>query len=280
MAHLSDPATGMNIENFYRSVWRSYVEVTPQAKAIHDLFTAHGETVVNDHVAFRTLSNSPVAIGKLETALLSLGFRRHADYVFEKKKLIAHSYIHRDGDIAKIFLSELQRDQLSAATQEILDGLVSQIPENCAHDPSIFFRGLLWRKPTIGDYRTLLQESEYAAWLATMGLRANHFTVSLNQLKHFADLPSVIALLKQHNHNINTAGGEIKGTPETRLEQAATLADSVWFEFADGESRRIPACFYEFARRYPLADGRLFQGFVTDNADRIFESTHATTPLT
>ncbi len=36
----------------------------------------------------------------------------------------------------------------------------------------------------------------------------------------------------------------------------------------------IPSCYYEFALRHPdPATGRLFPGFVTPSADRIFEST-------
>ena len=36
---------------------------------------------------------------------------------------------------------------------------------------------------------------------------------------------------------------------------------------------RVPSCYYEFARRYPLPSGELFQGFVPASADKIFEST-------
>jgi hypothetical protein len=42
--------------------------------------------------------------------------------------------------------------------------------------------------------------------------------------------------------------------------------------FTDG-TRAIPSCYYEFARRYRLPGGELFQGFVAASADRIFEST-------
>ena len=39
---------------------------------------------------------------------------------------------------------------------------------------------------------------------------------------------------------------------------------------------RIPSCYYEFARRYPLPSGEVFQGFVPESADTIFESTDVT----
>jgi hypothetical protein len=56
------------------------------------------------------------------------------------------------------------------------------------------------------------------------------------------------------------------------LEQSSTLASRVRVEFSDG-TREIPGCYYEFARRYPDATGRLFSAFLAPNADKIFEST-------
>ena len=270
-----DVVINMDIGSFYSLLWNNYIEVTPQAKAIHNLFTSYGESVVNDHVAFRTFSNSPIAIDKLEAVLFSLGYQRFDNYVFEAKKLVACSYNHKEKTAPKVFLSELQRQQLSAQAQGILDEIVFQIPVDCVQDPSIFWKGLLWRMPTAFVYHKLLKESEYAAWLVTMGLRVNHFTISLNHLKQIANLQSVIDLLKQNNFSVNAIGGEIKGSPNTLLEQAATLADNISVEFSDGKCQRVPSCFYEFAKRYPTKDGELFQGFVTNNADKIFESTNS-----
>ena len=53
----------------------------------------------------------------------------------------------------------------------------------------------------------------------------------------------------------------VKGTPADRLEQSSTLADAIEVEFSD-RTAKIPSCYYEFARRYPLPSGELFQGFV------------------
>lgn len=123
-------------------------------------------------------------------------------------------------------------------------------------------------------YRALLEESEYAAWTAAWGYRANHFTVSINHLESLDSVADINRLLKDNGFTVNSAGGEVKGSPEQRLEQSSTMADRVPVAFSDREAV-IPSCFYEFARRYPLADGRLYQGFVAASADKIFESTHA-----
>ncbi len=74
---------------------------------------------------------------------------------------------------------------------------------------------------------------------------------------------------------MNSAGGEIKGDETVKLEQSSILADKAPVQFSD-VTLEIPSCFYEFAKRYPSADGKLYTGFVAASADKIFESTNAT----
>jgi hypothetical protein len=119
----------------------------------------------------------------------------------------------------------------------------------------------------------LLEESEYAAWVAAFGFRPNHFTVSVNDLKQFSGIAEVNQFVKDNGFTLNTSGGEIKGTPESFLEQSSTMANSVEVEFSN-EKRVIPSCFYEFAQRHPLPNGQLFKGFIAASADKIFESTN------
>ena len=111
------------------------------------------------------------------------------------------------------------------------------------------------------------------AWVAAFGIRANHFTVFVNYLKTFKDLPDLNEFLKKNGYKLNSSGGEIKGSPKEYLEQSSTLAHPAEVEFAD-RKETIPACYYEFAKRYPLPNGKLFQGFVAQSADKIFESTN------
>jgi hypothetical protein len=82
----------------------------------------------------------------------------------------------------------------------------------------------------------------------------------------------VNTFLKDHGYQLNSSGGEIKGTAKEMLEQSSTLADQVEVRFSDG-SHVIPGCYYEFARRYRNAAGKLFSGFIAGSADKIFEST-------
>ncbi|MCK5469078.1 MAG: DUF1338 family protein, partial [Cyclobacteriaceae bacterium] len=55
-------------------------------------------------------------------------------------------------------------------------------------------------------------------------------------------------------------------------EQSSTIAYNKEISFSDG-NYLIPACYYEFALRYPQSDGNLFRGFIAGSADKIFEST-------
>ncbi|WP_432697392.1 DUF1338 domain-containing protein [Marinobacterium sp. YM272] len=266
----------MNHNQFFQHLWRDYVQIAPQADAIQQLFIERGETIVNDHVAFRTFARSPVSLDRLQPRLEQLGYRAAAQYRFESKKLRARAYQHQtDAQAPKIFLSELEFEQLSERDQAIIHTLIAQIPEDSAEDPEIFWRGRLWAMPSYDAYKALREESEYAAWLSVLGLRANHFTVSVNHLETLHTLESVNHLLKSNGYALNAVGGEIKGSAAVLLEQSSTLADRIAVTFPDGETHRVPSCFYEFARRYEESPGQLFQGFIEGNADKIFESTHA-----
>ena len=117
-----------------------------------------------------------------------------------------------------------------------------------------------------------MKESDYAAWVSAFGYRPNHFTVFINELKKFSDIHVLNDFLKEQGFKLNSSGGEVKGSKEVCLEQSSTLANNIEVSFED-KKLTIPACYYEFARRYPLPDGKLYQGFVAASADKIFEST-------
>jgi hypothetical protein len=171
-----------------------------------------------------------------------------------------------------VFISELKVEEFSPRLQQIARGLIEQVPGDFPRRPDFPAIGRPWRI-SYGDYETLRAESEYAAWVAAFGFRANHFTVLVNALKSFPTLQSLNNFLKQSGYKLNTSGGEIKGSSQILLEQSSTLADQVEVDFSDGR-RTIPCCYYEFAKRYPdPKTGKLFQGFVERSADKIFEST-------
>ena len=151
--------------------------------------------------------------------------------------------------------------------------MVAGIDQADINVDSFLYSGTHW-KVSHQEYLDLLSESEYAAWVAAWGYRANHFTVSINHLANYDSIEAVNDAVKVGGFKLNTTGGEIKGDEAVKLEQSSTMADHVMVEFSD-KTVAIPSCFYEFAKRYPMASGELYTGFVAASADKIFESTNA-----
>lgn len=259
----------MTLDNFLENLWQGYVEIAPSALKIRQLLEARGENWVNDHIAFRTYDRSPIALNDLEPHLLGFGYERYEPYNFEEKKLRAFGYLHPDEKYPRVFLSELETHKLSDETNKIIDGLVAQVDAEKIKDPSCMFAGPLWDVPSKETYHKLLEESEYAAWVAVNGLCANHFTVSVNGLKDLPTLDDLMTFLEENGYKMNMAGGRIKGTPEVKLMQGSTVADKSTVTSGGGETYEITTCYTEFAQRF---DG--FNGFVPKSADKIFESTN------
>lgn len=253
-------------------MWVDYVGINPLAKKISDLLVGKGEKIQNDHIALRTFNHPRVALDVIAAPFIDSGYSYKGDYQFPEKKLYAKHYEHTDDSLPKIFISELKLEEFSPGLREMVDGFVSQIPEGKEKDFDFSSQGRPW-KVTTSQYKELLKESDYAAWVAAFGYRPNHFTVFINVLKNFSDIRYLNEWLKKNNFQLNASGGEVKGTPEVFLEQSSTLANSIEVSFDDGKMS-IPACYYEFAKRYPLKNGKLYHGFVATSADKIFESTN------
>ncbi|MBU2915668.1 MULTISPECIES: DUF1338 domain-containing protein [Reichenbachiella] len=259
-------------QNTYQEViarcWSDYVSKTPSAEAIHDLLADRGEHIVNDHIAFRTFNHPKTGISVLEKPFLEAGYKARGTYHFEAKKLVAQHYEHPDADAPKIFISELLLEEFSPE----LNHVVSEIVEPLEEEEVVAFPSRPWQNVSFETYQSLLAESEYAAWMYVFGFCANHFTILVNELKGIKSLEEMDEFLKSQGFEFNISGGEIKGTPAELLEQSSILADKMEVDFVEGK-REIPSCYYEFARRYADADGKLFQGFIAKSADKIFEST-------
>ena len=260
-----------NAHNLIDSLWQDYTELNPHTRAIHDLIAAKGK-VSNDHIAIRTFNHPKINVAALSKYFTDLGYVPADTYNFKLKKLDAQHFQHPDKSLPKVFISELRLQDFSQKLQDTIAQLISQVPEESYAQ---------WDFPCIGRpwtlnyaiYQELLEESEYAAWVAAFGFRANHFTVYVNDHPAFQDLKSLNDFILAAGYPLNESGGIIKGSKEVYLVQSSTLAGKVDLMFND-QTQNIPACYYEFAQRFPLQNGEIFQGFVTGSADKIFESTN------
>lgn len=263
------------IDTLFANLWQDYLSITPSAKKVHDLLGGQNGTdaLINDHVAFRTFNIEKINLDKLAAHFLALGYEEKGQYHFEQKKLYAKHFEHADTTKPKVFISELLVEEFSTSVQHIIKEMVANIADDAAQHNDFLYSGTHWNISS-SDYDILLEESEYAAWMSAWGFRANHFTVSVNHLEHYQVLADVNSKLKEAGFVLNTSGGEIKGGPEVHLAQSSTMADKIEVQFAD-KQKVIPSCFYEFAQRFTLPTGKMYQGFVAASADKIFESTNA-----
>ncbi len=260
-----------DINALFSALWQDYIQITPSAAKVQQLL-GQGQAIINDHIALRTFNLPKVNLGVLAQHFTSLGYVACGDYRFEQKKLRAQHFEHPDTTLPKVFISELLLEEFSPSLQNIIRELIAQVDDAATKADNFPYSGRHWALD-MQTYQALLAESEYAAWVAAFGYRANHFTVLVNRLADFDSLEAVNAALKQAGFVLNGAGGEIKGSPLELLEQSSTMADCISLAFSDGKLE-IPSCFYEFARRYPKPDGALYSGFIAASADKIFESTN------
>ena len=265
--------------SIFESIWSDYTAFNPHAKTIYDQILAHErisqpglQALVNDHIALRTFDHPRINIQVLGRLFEKHGYEVKGEYHFEDKKLYARHWEHADPTAPKVFISELLTQHFSPRVKQVAEAAAASFTEQQVDSPSILWAGRPW-KASHEVYQELLKESEYAAWLYAFGFRCNHFTVLFNELKTFAGLKELNEFLIGKGHKLNSAGGLIKGTPAEFLEQSSTLAGKVYLDFTDGRFE-IPACYYEFARRYKRPNGSMFTGFIATSADKIFESTN------
>lgn len=261
-------------ERIFNRLWTSYTAQNPQARQIYDLFVSQGEKIVNDHIALRTFHDVRTGIDVLAKLFIQAGYVKKGEYTFPEKHLTACHYEHSEiSDLPRVFISQLETESFSPFLKSTVNSLIDKIPGSLLLSDELIFSGLQWGPISFKTYEKLLKESEYMAWMYVHGFRANHFTVSINHLKKYDTIEKVNQFLKENNFKLNDSGGEIKGTPLELLEQSSTISGLIKVHFIEGVYE-VPACYYEFARRYPDQNGALYSGFIAKSADKIFDSTN------
>lgn len=252
--------------------------------------------IVNDHIAFRTLGVPNLGIKSFEKIFLEYGYTRKDFFHFEIKKLDAHWYAPPSADYPRIFVSELKVDQLSNEVQKIIYKYTNPITSDPVDHLDLtdgravaqFLQKPLWDLPTSQEYQRLLDESEYAAWVIYNRYYLNHYTISIHELKEgYNTLEEFNAFLESIGVRLNTSGGKIKTSEDGLLKQSSTVSALYDAAFADGKTLKIAGSYVEFAERKVLPQYESLpkeqitakhrrDGFETDNADKIFESTYTT----
>lgn len=250
--------------------------------------------IVNDHIAFRTLGVPHLGIRSFEKIFLAYGYKREDAYHFEGKKLDAYWYSPPAEGYPRIFVSELIVSALSESAQQTIHSYTSKITADPVDELDLndgkqvadFLQRPLWDLPTSEDYQTLLRESEYAAWVIYNRYYLNHYTISIHELQDgYNTLESFNAFLESISIKLNSSGGTIKTSEDGLLRQSSTVSALYEARFSDGVTLEIAGSYIEFAERgilpafrgLPLSEIKAKHrrdGFETNNADRIFESTY------
>jgi len=264
----------MNYQDIFERLWQDYIAQNPATKKVYDLLVREGETIINDHIAFRTFNHPLIGIDVLAKVFIKNGYEYKQDYHFEQKKLYAKHFEHKtDRNAPRVFISELLVEKFSNHMKQVVNDWVNEIPMTLIQSAELIYAGNVSGPPSYKTYEKRRIESEYAAWLYVNGFCANHFTISVNALKEYDTIEKVNTFLKSNGFLLNDANGEIQGTPAELLEQSSIKAGIIRAPFREGEFD-IPGCYYEFALRYPEPDGKFYSGFVAKSADKIFESTN------
>lgn len=251
--------------------------------------------IINDHIAFRTLGLPNLGIASFEKIFLHHGFKKMDRYSFEEKKLNAYWYAPPSEEYPRIFISELRVDDLSKEAADIIKKYTSSITSDPVDEIDLnngeaiaaFLHHPLWPLPKLADYKRLLEESEYAAWVIFNRYYLNHYTISVHNLKEgYNTLKEFNDFVESLGIKLNDSGGKIKTSKDGLLSQSSTVAEWHEVEFAGGEKFSVAGSYVEFAERSVLPQFKNLspdqitrshrrEGFEANNADKIFESTYS-----
>lgn len=287
-------------------LWKDYLQRVSYAHKYVELVKAKGGNVVNDHIALRTLNThtgeQPEGIRAIKHILNFLNYKPITTYTFTKKKLKAVHFEHPDEMLPKIFVSQLEVDQLPDWAQKVVNKTVMDTPyllsnrslellsllksdgeipriagESLVEDLVQYFRRP-WEVPRKEDILKLNDVSQYAAWVLLHGNSVNHFTAFINfqEVKEWPDLASTCKGLEEAGVPMKEA---IEGEPGSKLQQSATQAvkEDVLVRGEDGlEKITWTYAYYELAQRdFIEEDGefKLFSGFLGEQASHLFDMT-------
>lgn len=287
------------LENILKALFTPYKERVPDVKKVTKAMIAariikNESEIVNDHIAFRTLGIPNLGINSFEKIFLHYGYTKMTPYFFEQKKLNAFWYAPPYSHFPRIFMSELRVHDLSEEAQKIIKKYTAHIKQDpidtinldTSKEVGNFFYKPLWDLPTLADYKTLLKESEYAAWVIYNRYYLNHYTISVHELpEKYQKLEEFNTFLEAIGIVLNSSGGKIKTSKDGLLKQSSSVSKMIEAEFKNGEKAQISGSYVEFAERLVLpvfqnlSKNKLTRehrrdGFESANADKIFESTY------
>jgi hypothetical protein len=265
-----------------------YFQRVPDAAKVFSLMKNRGDTIFNDHIAFRAfeLTSLLKVFLPYDYKIKFLNQDKQIPFNFESKKLTAVWLKHPNPDMPRIFISECRLDEFPELTSIItpyldkkndfvddLDFKDTDSVINYLHTP-------LWPTPSYEDYQKLSESSEYLGWVFFNKYYLNHFTLSIHNLTTFdydklvlsvinnfkkeGDIKAFSLALKSAYKQIMTSfnqylkdnglvmnspnNKELNISPDELLLQSSTKAQMIDGTFPNG-THSIPGSYVEFAYR-------------------------------
>ncbi len=286
----------------WNALWQNYSHRVEYARVYQKMIQDAGYSIVNDHIAFRSLGLTVNSSGRkinlgipyLANIVEALGYVEAGQYEFSDRFLRACHYQHPEQNrynLPKLFISELVVDALPATLATQIADTVSngnffwqpnlkEFLTTTSSEVIITRLQKVFSRPWQPSARSLLEAvntvSQYGAWVLLHGYAVNHFTGYINHHHNsiYPDLESTARALMQRGIPMKDT---IEGSPATGLRQTATVAVREMVEVREVQSDRIiqipwTYAYYELAERY-LVQGKLFEGFLDAQAQNLFAMT-------
>jgi len=289
-----------------KRLWEQFIERVSYANTYTQLVAQKGGTVVNDHIALRTLNThtgeQPEGIRAIKHIIEVLEYKPVGTYRFSRRRLNAVHFEHPDPTFPKIFVSQLEVEELPAWAQKLIHetvkdtpyllsdigiellqllkkegGITAEAAQYLVNDLVQYFRRP-WEPPSKEDVIKLCDVSQYGAWVLLHGNSVNHFTAYIN-FQDVAEWPNLETTCKA----LETAGvpmkDNIEGASGSKLRQSATRAVKEAVEVRGDEGiEKIDwtYAYYELAERGFIEENgelKLFSGFLGDQAQHLFDMT-------
>lgn len=289
-----------------KRLWKQFLERVSYADKYAQLVTQKGGNVINDHIALRTLNThtgeQPGGIRAMKHIFEVLEYMPVEKYRFSKRRLSAVHFEHPDKMFPKIFVSQLEVEELPEWAQKIIHNTVRDTPYRLS-DAGIELLQLLkeegelnfeaaqilvndlveyfcrpWEAPFKEDVIKLSDVSQYGAWVLLHGNSVNHFTAFVN-FQNVPDWPDLESTCKGLEAVGIPMKENIEGVPGSKLRQSATKAvkEAVDVRGEDGiEKIDWTYAYYELAERGYIEENglrKLFSGFLGDQAQHLFDMT-------
>ena len=290
----------------FGALWDTYLDRVPPARRYVELVAELGGQVINDHVAFRSLNvampTQPAGAEACIKLFTRLGYRQAGAYAFGATHLAAWHLEHADEALPKIFISQLEADDIDPKTAAMIRENVERAdakfadfaelmraieegeeaeapPEQVAGKLAGFF-GRPWLPPARSAVEAVSRLSQYGAWTLLHGNAVNHFTSLINaqQIAAWPDIETTVQGLLDAGVPMKDS---IEGAADSPLRQSSTQAARGKFAVteADGSIGEIDwtYAYYEFAQRGEIVDPsgarRRFNGFLGEQTTGLFEMT-------